>query len=950
MNYEIYCGQYILHDIRTENYRITNGSLTEELSKVKELTIQIYPDHPYFDKINMLIPNIKVQKDNETVFKGRVININQSIDNSKQITCESSFAFLFDTIIRPYSFQGTPKDLFQYFINSHNTQTGTFEKTSDTSIQNNKIYFKYNADNSLYEQVLEPKTSEINDYYEIDGDKIIFIGKLTGANLDNNDYINRSSTDYINTFESIESKILDTVDGYIVERYSGDNTFIDWVDDFTNGENQIISGQTIEFGKNLMDLFVDNDASETYSVVIPLGAEIEKEDGTKERLTIKDVNNGKDYIVNETALASYGWIVAPIAETTWDDITLASNLKTKGEDYLSETAVMLKSTLELNSFDLSILDKNINSFKIGEYVIVKSAFHDISKTYLLSKKTISINDATSMTITLGETKNTLTGIQLNDNKNNITHIENMLGDYVLNKDVTAIVEEKIENSSIIQQIPNQVMIQVEQQYTSKEEFLNVVDLFSVDLDLYNLTVPVDNTKKPLESKTYEIEYYCYFKGSQVSVTPTSQSSNAGITVSYANSKINLAVDSNTAITNLTNEFTFNFKYVDTEDETEYTVQKKIIVVLAEKGATGAKGDTGDQGPQGVQGEKGDKGDKGDTGDAGPQGPQGATGPQGPPGVQGPAGANGTSTYFYVKYSENATGNPMTDAPTTSSKYMGVASTTSPTAPTSPSGYTWSLIKGADGANGQDGSPGQPGANGQTSYLHIKYSEDGSTFTPADSEAGYALGEKPSAYIGQYVDFTEADSTNFSDYTWYKFTEDIDGTLNNLQNQISENATTTANNYQDIIGRLDGYATVENVTEVTNRVENLTTSTEQAINIIEDIQVNGVTQVNTETGYTFDKDGLNIEKTNAPTGSKLDEAGLEIKDKTSAAETTQFYSGYVDDEMAEKTTELEKYKGQTVTYSNNFIFENYLQSGNGRWEDVEDEVYGKGIGFFIGGGN
>ena len=293
---------------------------------------------------------------------------------------------------------------------------------------------------------------------------------------------------------------------------------------------------------------------------------------------------------------------------------------------------------------------------------------------------------------------------------------------------------------------------------------------------------------------------------------------------------------------------------------------------------------------------------------------------------------------------------MTDTPTSNSKYMGVASTTSPTAPTSPSGYKWSLIKGADGANGQDGTPGQPGVNGQTSYLHIKYSEDGSAFTPADEEAGYGLGEKPSAYIGQYVDFNEADSTNFSDYTWYKFTEDIDGTLSDMQNQISDNAATTANNYQDIIGRLDNYATVENVTEVTNRVENLTTSTEQAINIIEDIQVNGVTQVHTETGYSFDIDGLNIEKTNAPTGSKLDEAGLEIKDKTSAAETTQFYSGYVDEEMAEKTAALEKYQGQTVTYSNNFIFENYLQSGNGRWEDVEDEVYGQGIGFFIGGGN
>ena len=493
--------------------------------------------------------------------------------------------------------------------------------------------------------------------------------------------------------------------------------------------------------------------------------------------------------------------------------------------------------------------------------------------------------------------------------------------------------------------------------------LGYIDLFSVDLDLYNFTIPVSTDKKPIESKTYEINFYCYFKGVQVSVTPTSSSSNPGITLSVATGKINLTVDSNTAISNLTNEFVINFNYLDSGEETEYVVQKKIVVVLAEKGATGATGPQGEPGSDGTDGTDGANGksayqiwlDAGNTGTeeeylASLKGDKGDKGDTGEQGIQGPPGTDGTSTYFYVKYSENATGTPMTDAPSENSKYMGVASTTSPTAPTSPSGYVWSLIKGADGADGQNGSPGQPGADGQTSYLHIKYSEDGSTFTPADEESGYSLGEKPSAYIGQYVDFNEEDSSTFSDYTWYKFTEDIDGTLSDLQNQISDNATTTANNYQDIIGRLDGYATVENVTEVTNRVENLTTSTEQAINIIEDIQVNGVTQVHTETGYTFDKDGLEIEKSNAPTGSKLDEAGLEIKDKTSAAETTQFYSGYVDEEMAEKTAALEKYQGQTVTYSNNFIFENYLQSGNGRWEDVEDEVYGQGIGFFIGGGN
>ena len=55
-------------------------------------------------------------------------------------------------------------------------------------------------------------------------------------------------------------------------------------------------------------------------------------------------------------------------------------------------------------------------------------------------------------------------------------------------------------------------------------------------------------------------------------------------------------------------------------------------------------------------------------------------------------------------------------------------------------------------------------NGQTSYLHIKYSDDGSSFTANN-------GETPGAWIGQYVDFTEADSTVFSKYKWSKIKGD-----------------------------------------------------------------------------------------------------------------------------------------------------------------------------------
>lgn len=131
------------------------------------------------------------------------------------------------------------------------------------------------------------------------------------------------------------------------------------------------------------------------------------------------------------------------------------------------------------------------------------------------------------------------------------------------------------------------------------------------------------------------------------------------------------------------------------------------------------------------------------------------------GIDGAKGADGISTYFYIKYSANSDGSSMTDAPTSTTKYMGVCSTTAATAPTAPSAYTWSEIRGKDG---QNGSPGSAGADGKTSYLHIKYSNDGLTFT--DNK-----GETIGTYIGTLVDFIEEDSMTFSDYTWKKFVGD-----------------------------------------------------------------------------------------------------------------------------------------------------------------------------------
>ena len=208
----------------------------------------------------------------------------------------------------------------------------------------------------------------------------------------------------------------------------------------------------------------------------------------------------------------------------------------------------------------------------------------------------------------------------------------------------------------------------------------------------------------------------------------------------------------------------------------------------EKGETGAqgpqgeKGDTGEQGPQGEQGLQGERGPQGPQGEQGPQGlqglqglqgeqgipgPTGETGATGATGPQGPAGKDGTNgktSYFHIKYSpvENPTSSQMSEVPNT---YIGTYVDYTEPDSTDPSKYTWYRFKGLQGEQGTQGIPGTNGADGKTSYLHIKYSNDGGKTFTSNS------GEVPGTYIGICTDYNVGDPSSVGSYTWAKIKGD-----------------------------------------------------------------------------------------------------------------------------------------------------------------------------------
>lgn len=160
--------------------------------------------------------------------------------------------------------------------------------------------------------------------------------------------------------------------------------------------------------------------------------------------------------------------------------------------------------------------------------------------------------------------------------------------------------------------------------------------------------------------------------------------------------------------------------------------------------------------------------------------------EGDQGAQGPKGADGKSSYTWIKYATRPDGLDMSDNPdyvplldstgspildsageqiytVTQATYIGIATNKdTATESTNPADYTWSRFRGVDGYDGKDGEngiPGKDGKDGKTQYTHLAYANS------ADGRTDFSVSDGNREYIGMYVDFVEADSTDPTKYTW-----------------------------------------------------------------------------------------------------------------------------------------------------------------------------------------
>ena len=416
--YQVYCDGQLLHDPRLQEYQLLSPSFSLELNKTGSFTFTQYPNHPMAGLVQKLKSIIEVKKDGAVLFRGRPLSSKEGFYKQLDYTCEGELAFLLDSRVRPFEMAGEVTELFTYLINQHNKQ--------------------------------------------VDKTKRFQVGTVTVT--DPNDYVNRSNITYETTWDILNTRLLNTLGGYLWVRHEADGVYLDYLADFP-----YMSTQRITFGENLLDYARTRDGSEIATALIPLGARLTDADGkqTEERLTISDVNDGKDYIYDQAAVEQYGWI---FTTQNWDDVTQAGNLKQKGLDALREK-IKTVDTIEMTAADLSQMDKSFDDFQIGQYVFVDSPPHGMDgEKFLVTKMALNLSDPSQNKLTFGRVKTSFTEETNQDRQiigDLINRTEVIESDYVTNDTVTSITEDVY---SRIDQTAESIMSEVGRTYVTSEGF------------------------------------------------------------------------------------------------------------------------------------------------------------------------------------------------------------------------------------------------------------------------------------------------------------------------------------------------------------------------------------------------------------------------------------------------------------------------------------------------
>lgn len=496
--YQILCDNHVIYDPRSPELIVQNPRCRLEVNKVGEASFKIFKNHKYYSELQKLKSIFEIRQDGKPIFRGRMTDDTRDFINSKSVDLEGVMAFFNDSMIRPFNF---PEDFAQD------------DRYIAASTNGNVVEFFLNW-------LLEQHNSQVQPFQQLK------LGAVTVS--DPNNYVTRSDSEHKKTWEILKTKLFESsLGGYLCIRYEADGNYIDYLSDF-----ELTNTQRIRYGQNLIDITNASDASETYSAVLPLGKRLNEIDEASEdesRLSIAGLPDGNitddivkegDTIFSKSAVERFGFIYAPISETTFDDVTVAENLQTKAVEYLSGTAVKLLNTITVKAVDLNFSNSEIEAFRIYRYINVESRPHDLVDRYVLSKIDLDLLNPQNTVFTIGDTSLSLTDINASERNSANTKIESVIKQAQKEaSDMTEVQNSILTMSTSVINTCEEIMLSALQSYVETSNYQEFTETIQSQLQLLademnlqftSITDEITNVNGDLQEKFNLITKYFTF--------------------------------------------------------------------------------------------------------------------------------------------------------------------------------------------------------------------------------------------------------------------------------------------------------------------------------------------------------------------------------------------------------------------------------------------------------
>lgn len=460
--YQLRYGQYILYDPRLatpeDKLLIRDPAVHLAVGKAGDMAFTLQPDHPYLGNLRRMSGLVELLDGNLPIYRGRITRDTKDFYGAHKIETEGIMAALNDSLIPPFAF---PDDF---------AEDADYQAAASGG---NVVEF-------LFRWLLAGHNSQVSAEQQIKP------GVCTVA--DPNNYVARSSTEYLTAMEAIRGKLSESsLGGYLLIRYEADGNYLDYY-----AELPLTNTQPVEFAYNLLDLASEVDGTQIYTAILPLGKDGLDLSALPDGDLTDDLVKSGLTIYSKSGVATYGRITRHVK---WDDVTVASNLQSKAKAALADNGLSMPETITCKAVDLGWQD-TVQHFRVGRMTMLASTPHGYNTAYPLMELSPDILNPGNTQITMGATQRTYTGNQIETERKTAERIDRTRQemDTRIDSSATQVVQTTQQQITDLQQNVNSIILSALEKYVETGDFSSYKEEVSTKLSVLTDQLAIDITK------------------------------------------------------------------------------------------------------------------------------------------------------------------------------------------------------------------------------------------------------------------------------------------------------------------------------------------------------------------------------------------------------------------------------------------------------------------------